>query len=236
MKRLLSPLRLSSIVVLALLLAGCALPQALMPKPSATEDQGADRKPTARTLYSMARILAAQGKDSECQFVLRRIIQDYPRFMPAYSELAGLYMRTDQVDHAIDALTRGLEVSANQPILINNLGMCYLVKGDHDLALQRFTEVTRLAPQTARYQANKAVALGMMGNYEESFSVFAQNLTAWEAHHNLAVLCEARHDFQRATAEFALAERLKAGEKHAELEVAPDRTARLDSPEVTILP
>ena len=34
----------------------------------------ANRPPTAKTLWAMADILATQGKDSQCEFVLKRII------------------------------------------------------------------------------------------------------------------------------------------------------------------
>ena len=237
MKILNVPARHAAMVLAVLILSGCASPTVLMSKLSVKEEvAGSDIRPTAKTLYAMARLLSAQGKESECQFVLRRMIQDYPHFMPAYSELAEVYMRIDQVDRAVEVLAAGLEVSPNQPVLINNLGMCYLVKGDYERALQRFTEATQLVPLGTRYRANKAVALGMMGDYEASLSIFAQHLAPWEAHYNLAVLSEARHDFERATEEFALAEKLKTGRVTDELKASPDRTARLDPPEVMSLP
>jgi len=35
-------------------------------------ENGANRPPTAKTLFTMADILASQGKDAEAEFVLRR--------------------------------------------------------------------------------------------------------------------------------------------------------------------
>jgi Flp pilus assembly protein TadD len=46
-------------------------------------------------------------------------------------------------------------------------------------------------PENAKYRANMAVALGLMGRYEESLSLFKQVLPKDQANHNLSVLREA---------------------------------------------
>ena len=69
-----------------------------------------NRPPTAKTLYAMAKILAAQGKDTECEYVLARIIREYPDFCPAYCDMAELRMRQDRVNDAMASLRAGLQV------------------------------------------------------------------------------------------------------------------------------
>lgn len=163
-------------------------------------EAGANRRPTARTLYAMTRILAGQGRDAECEFVLRRIMQHHPHFMPAYVRLAALQLRHGRIDAAMTSLTTGLRVSPRDPVLLNDLGMCWLQKSNYDKALDVFTRAAGVAPQEPRYRANMAVALGMMGRYDESLSLFSLVLPAVDAHHNLGVLCQARNDVDRAEA------------------------------------
>lgn len=151
-----------------------------------------DRPPTAKTLYAMAEILATQGRDSECEFVLKRIVREYPQFLPAYNKLAELQMRRRRVNDAIDTISSGLGIHSRDPVLLNNLGMCWLVRRDYERALESFTEAAGIMPENARYRTNMAVALGLMGRDRESLSLFKQVLPEDQANDNLAVLREAR--------------------------------------------
>lgn len=176
---------------------------------------GANRPPTARTYYSMAKILATQGKDDQCRFILWRLINDYPDFLPAYCELAELHMRTGQLDLAKDTLQVAHLKSQKDPVILNNLGMCLLLKGEYHEALEAFTTAAGVNPNDARYRANMAVALGMMGRYDESLMLFKQLMPEADAHYNLGVLCEARNDADSAARAFsksrAIRDATKAG-------------------------
>jgi Flp pilus assembly protein TadD len=182
-----------------ILLCGCEEPQqANNPKgpqlnkaPRETEVRP-DVPPTAKTLYSMAEILAAQGKDKECEFVLRRCIQEYPRFTPAHNNLAELQMRQGRVHEAVATLSKALEVRPKDPVLLNNLGMCLLLRKKYAQALDRFTQASGLVPESEKYRANMATALGLLGREEEAQALFEQTLTIEKAKHNVEILREAR--------------------------------------------
>ena len=72
------------------LVSGCgpepkAFPWAT-PRPSASDvafAAGVNRAPTPKTIYAMARILTAQGRDVESEHLLRRTLRESPRFLPA---------------------------------------------------------------------------------------------------------------------------------------------------------
>ena len=149
--------------------------------------------PNAKTLSAMAEILAAQGRDSECEYVLKRIIHDNPKFLPAYNDLAELQMRQGRTNAAIQTLQQALSINPDDTVLLNNLGMCWVVRRDYESALEMFTKAAGLMPENTKYRANMAVALGMMGRDDESLSLFKQVLPEDEANHNLSVLKEARN-------------------------------------------
>ena len=153
----------------------------------------------------MARILAAQGRDPQCEMVLSRIIREHPRFMPAYCDLAELQLRNHSIDDAIQTLSAGLNVSPQDAILANNLGMCWMLKGDYDKALSMFTQAAGVNPNDARFRANMAASLGLLGRYDEALSLYEQVIPISDAHHNLAVISEARGDDARAEKERAKA-------------------------------
>jgi Flp pilus assembly protein TadD len=181
------------------LLCGCSAPSPSAsgvkkepPLDKAQAEVRPDQPPTAKTLYSMAEILAAQGKDKECEFVLRRCIQEYPRFTPAYNSLAELQMRQGRVHEAVAMLSKALEVRPKDPVLLNNLGMCLLLRKEYAQALDRFTQASGLVPESEKYRANMATALGLLGRYEESQALFEQTLTQPQARQNVEILRKAR--------------------------------------------
>jgi Flp pilus assembly protein TadD len=154
-----------------------------------------DLPPSAKTLYSMAKLLAAQGKDMECEFLLRRCITQYPRFAPAYNQLAELQMRQGRVHEAVDTLSAALAVRPHDPVLSNNLGMCFLARKEYGKSLGCFTEAAGRVPESRKYRANMATSLGLMGRYAESLALFQQILPSDQAKQNAELLRKA-HDSQ----------------------------------------
>jgi protein O-GlcNAc transferase len=167
-----------------------------------------NRKPIPETLYAVARILVSQGRDDEAEPILERLVAEHPRFVPAYAELAELQMRDRRLGDAVETLSAGLEIAQEEPSLLNNVGMCWMLRDQHEKALEYFTRAAALAPDDARYRANVAAALGMQGRYDESLAVYQQVVSLAEAHYNLGVLAEAREDFEHATIHFTAAREL----------------------------
>ena len=149
-----------------------------------------DIPPTSQTLLAMADILSAQGRDKDCEFVLKRIIREYPKFLPAYNSLAELQMRQGQVNAAIETINNAFRINPDDPLLQNNLGVCWIVTGQYEKALEIFTKAAGERPENARYRMNMAVALALMGRYDESLSLFRQVLPEEQANYNLNILKE----------------------------------------------
>ncbi len=155
-------------------------------------DKGANQPPSLKTLYVMADILVAQGRDDQAEAVLTRILHEHPRFTPAYNSMAEIKMRKRRTDEAIKVLTEGLEVDSRDPVLLNNLGMCWMIKRRYKKALELFTEATGVNPQNTKYRANMAVALGFLGRDEEALALYSQILPEEQASHNLETIRAAR--------------------------------------------
>jgi len=160
--------------------------------------EGADRDPTMKTLYAYARLVATEGYDAEAEKVLRNILDTHPDFVPAYNTLAEVQMRQQRVEDAIHTLEVGLEVSSEDPTLLNNLGMCRMADDNYEKALEHFTDAAEKRPNNARYLANMGVALAILGREEEAYSLFQQILPESDIEHNLAILSEARKARQTA--------------------------------------
>lgn len=155
---------------------------------------GADLPPTAHTLHALANILAAQGRDRECQIVLVKTIREYPKFLPAYCKLAELHLRQNRVNEAVATLEAGLTVAPGDAVLTNNLGMVSIIKGEFDQSLAYFTEAAGANPGVKKYRANMGLALGMKGRYQESLALYRQVVGEKEARNNLTIILAARGD------------------------------------------
>ena len=208
--------RVRSVVMFALvtsvaLAGGCASNQPPTEKPAAKRvqsktamdahaksnapdpfDTGAGRPPTAATMYSLSRILAAQARWADCIGLLKNLIQRYPNYAPAYNALAEAYMSLDRTDDAIVCLSEGVRRFPKDAVLQNNLGMVYFLNEDYEDALPHFDRATTAAPGEASYRSNKAAALGMLGRTAEAAELYRKHLKQSDVIENVNVLMRAR--------------------------------------------
>ena len=155
-------------------------------------DAGAGRPPTAATMYSLSRILAAQERTAECIDLLKNLIQRYPNYPPAYNALAESYMSLDRTDDAIKSLNEGIRRFPKDPVLQNNLGMVHFLSQDYETALAHFDQAVAAAAAEPNYRANKAAALGMLGRTAEAAELYRKHLKQSDVQENVNVLMNAR--------------------------------------------
>jgi tetratricopeptide (TPR) repeat protein len=176
-------------------LAGCASHEeheysTMTDEPLDEFDLGADSPPSEKTLLALAKVLSSQKNDEQAQFVLLRVIREYPKCGRAYSELAQLYLRNERRDKSLEALAAGLRALPEDAVLLNNLGVSLLLSEDYEEASECFTRAVAEDPKNARYRANLALSLGFLGRDDEALAVYRQVLPESEARHNLSVIHE----------------------------------------------
>ena len=154
--------------------------------------QGADRQPTTKTLYSMAKIFIHQGRFNDAELLLQKVINQNPKFIPAYHDLAEIKIRNRRTNEAVEVLSHALKENSSDPKTLNNLGMCWMIRRDYEKALQMFTEAAGLEPENTRYRANMAATLGLLGRDEEALALYRQILPDKQANKNLTIIRQAR--------------------------------------------
>lgn len=180
------------VILLLLMLYGCAPSTTSKANPSATEEDvfAPDRPPTAQTLYFMADLHLKQGHPLQAEQVYRRIIHEYPDFLIAYNELSALLMSQRRIPEAMGTLRMALEVNPRDPVLLNNMGMCWLIRKNYEKALEYFTDAAGLIPENTRYRSNMATALVLLGRSDEALALYRQILPADQAEENIRILQE----------------------------------------------
>lgn len=172
---------------------------------------GADRPPTPRTLHMMAKLINENGRFDQAEFVLSRVISDTPEYLPAYVELADLYIEQGRFGDAIATLQNAHTIAPNDPVLANNLGVLLLRESEFKAASSAFMAAVAEDPAEARYHANLAVSFAMQGEYHQAYSAWAAVLPPEEVFWNIGVVAEARGDSRIASEHFANANDIRKG-------------------------
>lgn len=144
--------------------------------------------PKANTIYGMARLMRAQGNTEQAELALLGLMREYPTFSPTYNDLAEIRIQKGQLDQAVHYLEQGLEIAPNDPVLLNNRGVCALLKHDYDQASQYFKQASALAPYESRYRANLALATGLQGDVAGSKALYQQIVSAKDAEFNAELI------------------------------------------------
>lgn len=167
--------------------------------------EAADRAPTATTLFRVGKVLLAQEQHGRAETTFKNCIARYPRFLPAYEALADLYLRQQMIQAAGDVLREGLELTPESAILTNNLGMCELMLGNYEQALDAFKAAEVISSTDVRIRTNVAMATAHLRRYDEAFALYQELVSTGQAHYNIGVISGARDDQERSRQEFALA-------------------------------
>lgn len=179
---------LGVLVVAVITLNGCVSTYEVTLKPAELDKKSHVEAPTINTLYALSRLYIVQEDEKRGEAVLARIISEYPDFTPAYSDLAKLRIKQNRVQESILILEKGLEVNINDPILHNNLGLSHVLDANYASALVSFQSAYHIDPYKEKYQANIALAYGLMGNTEQSYAFYRKILPEEDIVHNMEII------------------------------------------------
>jgi Flp pilus assembly protein TadD len=190
---------ISSLVLAVTLGCGCASSHKSKAEAQSSQDTfaaGAGRAPSSHTSFRFAKILIAQGRDRDAIYVLSKIIRQDSKFLPAYNEIANVYVRSDRLDDAVAVLRAALQQAPNDAVSNNNLGMCHFLLDEHAQALELFSRAVALAPSNPTYHANRASALAMLGREDEAKAEYLSVLGSLQTEENLLTLSLAREQLE----------------------------------------
>ncbi|SNB45326.1 tetratricopeptide repeat protein [Geobacter sp. DSM 9736] len=139
----------------------CAL---LMPPPSAPAQTKVNRQTIAGAVFAIlilfwgALTVERNGVWKNSVTLWRDAAGKAPGHYLPHHGLGCALLKDDQVDEAITALTRALELNPRNVETYNELGICYGRKEQYDRAIELFDTVLRIDPTSAPARANIEVA------------------------------------------------------------------------------
>ncbi|MBI2370071.1 MAG: tetratricopeptide repeat protein [Deltaproteobacteria bacterium] len=142
-------------------------------------------------------------------------------YRKGYEAQFGVEQPVD-LDAAVTAYLKAVELHPRFAEAYNNLGIAYLARGDTAKAIEAFEQAARVRPGYADAHFNLGVALATSGAVAKAVDAYQDALRMrpdfFEAHHNLARTYEDLGDLAHAVEAYEAASRLRAD--HAEVRYA----------------
>jgi TonB family protein len=109
-----------------------------------------------------------QGAYTTAVYFLKQVVAADPRHPSAWKDLCRAYLGLDQVDAAIDACHKQIEVHADSPGTYRTIGQALWRKGRRDEAIAAFRQQIEVDPRDASGHANLGHYYCELGRYSEA--------------------------------------------------------------------
>lgn len=177
--------RMALILVLALLVAGCATTGSgdLQEKGKAAVKFRPKVDPKITLAYEKALISMRAGNTSKAEKQFKKLASDYPQYSGPQNSLGILYYRDDKIDEAIIAFNDALKINPNSVVSLNYLGIISRGKGEFKQAQSYYEKALQADRDYAYAHLNYGILLELyMGKLPEALKHYKryQELTKEE--------------------------------------------------------
>jgi len=143
-----------------------------------------DRKVLAAYGKSLA---AAEQFEPALDAIRRAQTPEYPDWK-LYSAEAAILDQVGKSDEARAMYRKALELEPNEPSVLSNLGMSYVLSGDLKTAENYMRAALERPAAGSRVRQNLALVVGLQGRFEEAEQIARQELSQDQAQANVAYL------------------------------------------------
>jgi len=145
--------------------------------------------PKDRTvLAAYGKALAAAGQLEPALDAVRRAqTPEYPDWKLASAE-AAILDQLGQKDEARGLYRKALDIQPNEPSVLSNLGMSYVLEGDLKTAESYLSTAVRQPGADSRVRQNLALVVGLQGRFGEAEQIASHELSPDQAQANVAYL------------------------------------------------
>lgn len=139
-------------------------------------------------LAAYGKALAANGDLEQALDAIRRAeTPEYPDWRLVSAE-GAILDQLGQTDQARDLYRKALDLKPNEPSVLSNLGMSYLLKGDLKTAETYLRTAVQQPGVDSRVRQNLALVVGLQGRFGEAEQIASAELPPDQAAANVAYL------------------------------------------------
>ncbi|MER8901819.1 tetratricopeptide repeat protein [Mesorhizobium sp. M0772] len=139
-------------------------------------------------LAAYGKALAANGQFEPALDAVRRAqTPEYPDWRLMSAE-AAILDQLGQKDEARQNYRKALDLKPNEPSILSNLGMSYVLEGDLRTAETYMRSAAQQPNADSRVRQNLALVVGLQGRFDEAEKIASQELSPEQAQANVAYL------------------------------------------------
>ncbi|TIT06024.1 MAG: tetratricopeptide repeat protein, partial [Mesorhizobium sp.] len=138
-------------------------------------------------LAAYGKALAANGQFEPALAVRRAQTPEYPDWKLVSAE-AAILDQLGQRDEARQNYRKALDLKPNEPSILSNLGMSYVLEGDLRTAETYMRSAAQQPNADSRVRQNLALVVGLQGRFDEAEKIASQELSAEQAQANVTYL------------------------------------------------
>lgn len=139
-------------------------------------------------LAAYGKALAGAGQFEPALDAVRRAqTPEYPDWKLASAE-AAILDQLGRADQARQLYRKALDLKPDEPSILSNLGMSYLLEGDLKTAESHMRKAAAMPGADSRVRQNLALVVGLQGRFGEAEKIAGQELSREQAEANVAYL------------------------------------------------
>ena len=139
-------------------------------------------------LAAYGKALAANGQFEPALDAVRRAqTPEYPDWKLVSAE-AAILDQLGQRDEARQNYRKALDLKPNEPSILSNLGMSYVLEGDLRTAETYMRSAAQQPNADSRVRQNLALVVGLQGRFDEAETIASQELSPEQAQANVTYL------------------------------------------------
>ena len=139
-------------------------------------------------LAAYGKALAANGQFEPALDAVRRAqTPEYPDWKLVSAE-GAILDQMGQRDEARQDYRKALELKPNEPSILSNLGMSYVLEGDLRTAETYMRTASQQPNADSRVRQNLALVVGLQGRFDEAEKIASQELSPEQAQANVTYL------------------------------------------------
>ncbi len=141
-----------------------------------------------QVLAAYGKALAANGQLEPALDAVRRAqTPEYPDWRLMSAE-GAILDQIGQKDEARQLYRRALDLKPDEPSVLSNMGMSYVLEGDLKMAETFLASAARQPGADSRVRQNLALVVGLQGRFDEAERIASQELSPDQARANVAYL------------------------------------------------
>ena len=147
----------------------------------------------------MGRALLQMEKDMEAEREFQAALLYDPEMWTSTNYLGIVADRRHAHKDAIKMYEVALEKRANNPSILNNLGMAYYLDQQYENSVRTFQEALQAGGDNNKISNNLGLALTKLGDYDLAYEAYSRGMDSAKAYNNLGIAFLEDKQFARAS-------------------------------------